>query len=421
MSILSRVFDRRSGNLEDPKVPLTPSEIQGLFDRPNADSGVLVTEKSSLQVSTVWRCVNILANAAASTPLHAYRDGSFDEVPNVLLASPHPEMTPFEFWRLTFVHRLLWGNSYCEKVYDGSGRIKWLVPLDPSKVTAGCASDGTKVFEVRKDSGQTVPATSREVFHIPGLGYDGVKGASPIKLSTQAIGLSLAAERHGARFFGAGTNLSGILKTDQKLTSTEADTIKARWKAKMAGPSASHDVAVLDSGASFQAISMPNTEAQFIESRGFQTNEICRWYGVPPYMVGDVEKSTSWGTGIEQQGIGFVVYTLRPDWLVPTEQRISKELLQDPKVYARYNIEGLLRGDSTARANFYRTMREIGAYSVNDILVDEKKPPIGPEGDTRIQPLNFAPLGTTLARPGSEPVADPTDAPSEDPPKEGDA
>jgi HK97 family phage portal protein len=139
---------------------------------------------------------------------------------------------------------------------------------------------------------------------------------------------------------------------------------------------------------------MPNTDAQFIESRGFQTNEICRWYGVPPYMVGDVEKSTSWGTGIEQQGIGFVVYTLRPDWLVPTEQRITKELLQDPKVYARYNVEGLLRGDSTARANFYKTMRNIGAYSVNEIRAYEKLPPVD-GGDTRISPLNMAPLGAT--------------------------
>lgn len=395
MTLLGRILGGEQRSIEDPNVPLTPSEIHGLFDRPNVDSGVVVTEKSSLQVSTVWRCVNILANAAASTPFRAYRDGSFDEVPNALLADPHPELTPFEFWRLTYVHRLLWGNSYCEKVKDGSGRIKWLAPLDPAKVKAGRASDGTKVFEVSKEAGRTVAATSAEVFHLPGLGYDGVRGVSPVQMASQAIGLSLAAERHGARLFGAGTNLSGILRTDQRLDSTQADAIKARWKAKMAGPAAAYDIAVLDAGAEFQPISMPNTDAQFIESRGFQTNEICRWYGVPPYMVGDVEKSTSWGTGIEQQGIGFVVYTLRPDWLVPTEQRVTKELLQDPKVYARYNVEGLLRGDSTARANFYKTMREIGVYTVNNILSSERMPSIGPEGDTHIQPLNFGPLGAT--------------------------
>jgi HK97 family phage portal protein len=394
MTFLSRVFDRRS--IEDPNVPLTPSEISGLFDVPNVDSGVQVNEKSSLQVSTVWRCVNILANAAASTPLHAYRDGSFDEIPNALLTNPHPEMTPFELWRLTYVHRLLWGNAYLEKVKDGAGRIAWLSPIDPAKVKVGRASDGTKVFEVSREGRPSIPATTSEVFHLPGLGYDGIKGVSPVRLAAQGIGLSLAAEKHGARLFGSGTSLSGILSTDQRLDSTAADAIKARWKAKMSGPRASHDIAVLDAGAKFMPISMPNTDAQFVESRGFQTNEICRWYGVPPYMVGDVEKSTSWGTGIEQQGIGFVVYTLRPDWLVPTEQRITKELLQDPKVYARYNVEGLLRGDSTSRANFYKTMREIGAYSVNEIRAYEKLPPVD-GGDTRIQPMNMSQLGTAPA------------------------
>jgi HK97 family phage portal protein len=418
MTLIGRLFERRS--LEDPNVPLTPNEINSLFSVPNVDSGVNVTERTAMQMSTVWRCVNILANAAASTPLRAYRDGSYDEVPNTLLDQPHPEMTPFEFWRLTYVHRLLWGNHYSEKIKDGAGRIRYLYPLDPSKVKVGRASDGTKVFDVTRTDGRVVSATSAEVFHLPGIGFDGIKGVSPIQQAAQGIGLSLAAERHGAQLFGSGTHLSGILSVGSSLTQKQADAAKARWKAKMSGPSAAHDIAILDNDAKFQPISMPNTDAQYIESRGFQTNELCRWYGVPPYMVGDVEKSTSWGTGIEQQGIGFVVYTLRPDWLVPTEQRITKELLQDPKVYARYNVEGLLRGDSTARANFYKTMREIGAYSVNDILTAEKRPPIGPEGDTRIQPLNFAPLGTTLARPGSTDTPDPSD-PSTDPAKEGDA
>lgn len=392
MTFLQRFLGGESRSIENPNVPLTPAEIDGLFSRPNVDSGVHVTEKSSLQVSTVWRCVNILANTAASLPLSAYRDGSFDAIANPLLENPHPELTAFEFWRLTYVHRLLWGNHYSEKVRDGAGRIVWLSPLDPARVKVGRASDGSKVFEVSRNGGASVAATSREIFHLPGMGYDGVKGVSPIHQAAQTVGLAVAAERHGARLFGSGTNLSGVLTTDQRLDQSAADAIKARWRAKMAGPDAAHDIAVLDRGASFTPVSMPNTAAQFIESRGFQTNEICRWYGVPPHMVGDVEKSTSWGTGIEQQGIGFVVYTLRPDWLVPTEQRVSKELLLDPKVYARYEVEGLLRGDSTARANFYKTMREIGAYSVNEIRAFEKQPPVD-GGDSRIQPMNMAPLG----------------------------
>jgi HK97 family phage portal protein len=259
-------------------------------------------------------------------------------------------------------------------------------------VTVGRTKAGEKVFQVTQANGQKVPATAREVFHLPGMGYDGIAGVSPVRLAAQSIGLAMAAEGHGARFFGSGTSLSGVLKTDTRLTSEQADALKAQWRAKMTGRGAAHDIAVLDSGASFQPVSMPHTDAQFVESRSFQTSEICRWFGVPPHMVGDVEKSTSWGTGIEQQAIGFVVYTLRPDWLIPTEQRVTKELLQDPKVYARHAVEALLRGDSQARAAFYSTMRNIGAYSVNEIREFEKLPPVE-GGDTRIQPLNMAPLG----------------------------
>lgn len=398
MTFLSRFLGTEQRNVENPSTPLTPAEISALFTTPS-DTGVSVTERTSMQVSTVWRCVNILANAAASTPIRAYRDGSFQSIDNHLLREPHPELTAFEFWRLTYVHRLLWGNSYCEKVYDGSGRIKHLLPIDPAHVRPGRATDGTKVYEVTKADGRRVEVTSVEVFHMPGLGYDGVKGLSPVAHAAQAIGLSMAAERHGARFFGAGTTLSGVLQTDQRLTASQADAIKARWKAKHSGGNSSHDIAVLDNGTEFKPVSIPNTEAQFIESRGFQTNEICRWFGVPPHMVGDVTKSTSWGTGIEQQAIGFVVYTLRPDWLIPTEQRVTRELLKDRSVYARYDVEGLLRGDSQARATFYSTMRNIGVYSVNEIRELEKLPPVD-GGDTRIQPLNMSPLGTT---PGTTP------------------
>lgn len=392
MTILQRIFGGEQRSLENPNVPLTPNEIQGLFSTPNVDSGISVNERSSMQVSTVYRCVNILANTAASTPLRAYRAGSFAEVPHQFLSEPHPELTPFEFWRLTYVHRLLWGNFFGEKVRDRANRMKHVLPLDPASVSVGRTTAGEKVYEIQQADGRRVTATSDRVFHLPGLGYDGVSGVSPIKQAAQAIGLSLAAERHGARFFGAGTSLSGILTTESRLDAPTADALKARWRAKMTGPGAAHDIAVLDSGAKFQPVSIPNTEAQFIESRGFQTNEICRWYGIPPHMVGDVTKSTSWGTGIEQQAIGFVVYTLRPDWLVPTEQRVTRELLKDPSVYARYSIEGLLRGDSQARANYYSTMRNIGVYSVNEIRELEKLPPVD-GGDTRIQPLNMAPLG----------------------------
>lgn len=394
MTFLQRVFGGEKRSLEDPNVLLTPAEIQGIFSQPNVDSGMTVTEKTALKEATVWRCVSILANGAASVPLKAYREGSFDPVTITLLQNPHPDLTPFEFWRLTFVHRILWGNHYSEKVFDGSGRVARLIPIDPTRVTVG-RRNGQKIFEVQRGSDgglQKVTLTSDEVFHLPGMGYDGLKGLSMIEMAAQAIGLSMAAERHGAQFFGRGTSLSGVLQTDKSLNQEQSDAIKARWRAKMTGPGAAHDIAVLDNGAKFEKISMSAADAQFVESRDFQTNEICRWFGVPPHMVGSVDRTTSWGTGIEQQAIGFIQHTLGPDWLVPTEQRVTKDLLRDPKVYARYSVEEMLRGDAASRITYYQGMHSMGAFSANDVLAGERMPPV-PGGDTRKQPMNMTKLG----------------------------
>jgi HK97 family phage portal protein len=400
MTFLQRILGGEKRSLEDPNVLLTPAEIQGIFAQPNVDSGMSVTEKTALNEATVWRCVNILANGAASVPLKAFVEGSYEPMVSSLLKEPNPDLTPFEYWRLTYVHRLLWGNHYSEKVYDGSGRIRALLPIDPATVTVG-RKNGNKMFRVLRGNGTQVDLTSDEVFHLPGLNYDGLCGISVIQKASQGIGLSMAAERFGAQMFGRGTHLSGVLHTDKSLTEQQADAIKGRWRAKMTGPGAAHDIAVLDNGADFTPISMPNTDAQFVESRDFQTNEICRWFGVPPHMVGNVDRTTSWGTGIEQQTIGFITFTLGPDWLAPTEQRVTKELLRDPKIYARYSVEEILRGDSVARSGFYQTMRNIGAFSVNDILEMERRPPVE-GGDTRIQPLNMTKLGDPTASDSQE-------------------
>ena len=171
-----------------------------------------------------------------------------------------------------------------------------------------------------------------------------------------------------------------------------AELIKARWKRSVGGIGKAHDIAVLGAGATFQPVTMPNSDAQFIESRRFQIAEVGRWFGLPGHMLNDTEKSTTWGSGIEHMSIGFVVYTLRPTWLTRFEQRITKEATP-PGVYAEYSVEGLLRGDSAARASFYRIMREVGAMSANDIREKENMPPVA-DGDTLLQPMNLEPLGT---------------------------
>lgn len=399
MTFLRGLIESR--NVQNPAQPLTSAALLDWLGGPKSASGVKVTEAGSLKMPAVWRAVNLLASSTAALPLKTYRRGTHDEVSIPVMSDPHPDLTGYEIAELRMTHLLLWGNSYAFKVRNGRGQVAEVWPLDPSSVKVGLlpkakrtADNPTgKVFQVGDDLRQFTP---HDILHVPGLGYDGITGASPIRLATQAIGLGLAAEEYAAKLYASGSLMSGILQTEQRLEQGQAERLKANWKQKVTGLSNAHDIAVLDSGASFQPVSMPATDAQMIESRRFQVSEIARWFGVPPHMLMDTEKSTSWGTGIEQQSIGFVVYTLRP-WLVRIEQRLSREVARpsDPNVYVKHKVEGLLRGDSKSRGEFYNTMRQVGAFNADEIRNLEDLPPIpGGAGQSYLQPLNMAPLGS---------------------------
>lgn len=390
------LFESRS--IENPAVPLTSTALLDYLGAGMpADSGVRVTETGALNTSAVYRAVSLVSTLGGALPIHTYDEGTKNPAVSNLLREPHPDLTPCELWGLSYTHRGLWGNFTAQKIRTGGGEIKYLYPLTPSRVRFGRATPSEanpsgKVFAVTDDHGVEHAMTSREIFHVPGFGYDGVMGMSPVRAAAQGIGMALAAEKYGAKLFGSGNLLSGILKTEQRLEQPQADALQARWRAKMAGLGSAHDVAVLDSGASFQSLTMPNDEAQLLESRRFQITDLARFFGVVPFLMYETEKSTSWGTGLEQQATGWVKFDLHPRWLAPTEQRISRELLLSGQ-YAKYKVEGLLRGDSTARAEFYRTMREVGAFSANDIRELEDLPPVE-GGDSHLQPLNMAPLGS---------------------------
>lgn len=407
MTLLRALRNEWPSPLENPAEPLTSSTILDWIGGPKVAAGVSVTEKSALGMPAVYRAITLIAGTAASLPLHPYRRSDDVRLPlnggqgAELLASPHPDMTPFEFWELKYAFVAGWGNAYSRKLHDRNDVLRELWPLHPSRVQAGRAKDGTKVYVVDGDEGE--PLTDREIFHVPGFGYDGITGCSPIRLARQGIGLAMAAEEYGARLFGSGSLASGILQTEQRLEEGQADALKARWKAKMTGLGHAHEVAVLDSGAKFQQLTIPPEDAQFIESRRFQIQEVARMFGVPPHMLMDTTTSTSWGTGIEQQTIGFVVFTLRPNWLTRFEQRVSQILRPGP-VYAKYALEGLLRGDSTQRAEFYNKLWQIGVLSTNDIRRLEDLPPVD-GGDTRYRPLNMGVLGAPDPAPASTGVS----------------
>ena len=396
MSILQNVFNRQYGGAT--RTTAFTSDVLDFIDGlRGTDAGISVTPNSSLGMPAVWRAVNLIAGSCGSLPFHVYQRTAdvreqVDDGPAAdLLDSPHPDMSPFEFWELVYAHMLLWGDAYLLKVPGESGFTEQLWPIHPARVERGRApSDLSKVYRI--DGRNDDPLTDVEILHIPGFGYDGIGGVSPIKLARQGIALAQAAEAYGAKLFGSGSLASGILKTDRRLNDDQAESLKKRWQAANSGVDHAHEIAVMDSGASFQQLSIPPEDAQFIESRKFQIQEIARMFGVPPHMLGEVDSSTSWGSGIEQQGIGFIVYTLRP-WITRVEQRMTRLVREvDPTFRARYSLEGLLRGDTASRYASYATGRQWGWLSVNDVRALEELPPVAGGGEY-ISALNMAPIG----------------------------
>lgn len=385
--------------LENPLQPLTSQAIIDWLGGKPVHAGVTVNEESALAFSAVYRCVALIAGGNAALPLKTYdriSDAERQRVHIPLVEKPCPLWTPFEFWELMFSSALLRGNAYAWKQRDQLGRITALWPLlaqavEPRREDPTSDNPSGKFFTLTHRKGQDADLTPYEIFHIPGMGFDGVKGMSVIGVARQAIGMGLAMEEYGARFFGNGALMSGFLKTEAKIKDEQVATaIKRRFQQAFGGVSRSHEVAVLDSGLDFQALTIPNEDAQFLESRRFQLGDIARFFGVPPHKIGDVERSTSWGAGIEAQTVGFYVDTQRP-WLTRFEQRVTYDLLEKrPRTYAEFDIAGTLRADVRAQTEAY--WRAVGRpwKSPDEIRALDNDPPI-PGGAALFAPTNMAP------------------------------
>lgn len=344
-------------------------------------SGKTVNERTAMQTTAVYACVRILAEAIAGLPLHVYRyrmDGGKERIPQhplyyLLHNEPNPEMTSFVFRETLMSHLLLWGNAYVQIVRNGRGQAVALYPLLPSKMEVNRAANGELIYTYYRDydesglnpKGGYVTLRKDGVLHIPGLGFDGLVGYSPIAMAKNAIGVSLATEEYGAAFFANGANPGGVLEHPGVIK--DIQRVKDSWNSAYQGSANAHRVAVLEEGMKFQAIGIPPEQAQFLETRKFQINEIARIFRVPPHMVGDLEKSSF--SNIEQQSLEFVKYTLDP-WVVRWEQSLQQALIlpsEKSSLFIKFNVDGLLRGDYQSRMNGYATGRQNGWMSANDI------------------------------------------------------
>jgi len=345
-----------------------------------SSSGKTVTERSAMQMTAVYSCVRILAEAVAGLPLHLYRytkDGGKEKAidhPLYLLLhdEPNPEMSSFVFRETLMTHLLLWGNAYAQIIRNGKNEVIALYPLMPNKMSVDRDEHGQLYYtyyrgpdEAIKNKEFAVTLRTTDVLHIPGLGFDGLVGYSPIAMARNAIGMAIACEEYGAKFFANGAAPGGVL--EHPGTIKDPQRVRESWQSTFGGSGNANKIAVLEEGMKYTPIGISPEQAQFLETRKFQINEIARIFRVPPHMVGDLDKSSF--SNIEQQSLEFVKYTLDP-WVIRWEQSIMRALLsaeEKSEYFVKFNLEGLLRGDYQSRMNGYAIGRQNGWMSANDI------------------------------------------------------
>lgn len=370
------------------------SDLLGLG---STNTNIVVNEQTAMSVSAVFSCVRIISETVASLPLVTYertRDGKQRAVKhplyNVLHDVGNDEMTAFLVREIMQQHLCTHGTAYAEKELDGAGRLKGLWPLRPDHVTTVRTPEGDLAYQVVLPNGQQVVFPKERIFKIVGFGGDGIKGASILSMAREAIGLAIATEQYGAKFFGSGARPGGVLEHPGALTEEAASRLRTSWNEMHSGLDKSHRIAILEEGMSYKQIGLPPEDSQFLQTRKFQIEEICRIFRVPPHLVGSLDRATF--SNIEHQGIDFVVHTIRP-WLVRWEQAILSQLLtpeERKRYFAEHNVDGLLRGDIKSRYEAYAIGRQNGWLSADDIRGLENQNPLPDgQGQKYLVPLNM--------------------------------
>ena len=401
MSIFSGLFRSR----DKPQNATNGSGFR--FFLGGTTAGKAVTEQSAMQLTAVYSCVRILSEAIAGLPLHLYRyteDGGKEKALEhplypLLHDEPNPEMASFNFRETLMSHLLVWGNAFAQVIRNGKGEIVALYPLMPNRMKVDRDDAGRLYYSYQMADSDaptmkngTVILKPSDVLHIPGLGFDGLVGYSPIAMAKNAIGMALATEEYGAKFFANGATPSGILEFPNVIK--DVDRVRESWNKGFSGSQNAGKVAILEQGMKYTPVSIAPEQAQFLETRKFQINEIARIFRIPPHMIGDLDKSSF--SNIEQQSLEFVKYTLDP-WVVRWEQALSRSLFtpeEKKRYFFKFNVEGLLRGDYQSRMNGYAVARQNGWMSANDIreLENLDRIPAEDGGDLYLINGNMLPL-----------------------------
>ena len=359
----------------------------------NTTSGVNVSEKSSIGLTAVWAAVRLLSETIASLPINVYKidknNSKFIDYPNplntLISRSPSPQYTRYNFIETMMTNLLLWGNAYAHIVRNGGARAVELRIIPPEIVEPFKSEDDGLIYYKIKDSNILA---SKEILHIVGLSFDGVKGQSPIQACQQALGIGMASQQFGANFFGRGANLSGVLEHPARLSDDAANRLRDSWNSRFSGIQNSHQTAILEEGVKFKPIGMPLADAQFIETRRFSVEEIARIYRVPNHLINDLSKSSF--NNIEQQSLEFSKFSLSP-YLVSWEEELNRKLLPERELkthFFKFSTRELLRSDATSRADYYTKLFNIGVLSINDIRDQEDLNKIE-NGDKHFIPLNL--------------------------------
>ena len=384
-NIIKNLINNENSETEKESNATSPSNwFVNWINGGETSSGEVVNEETAMKMAAVYACIRLLSQSVAKLPLHVYNNKGGKKIKDekhavtqLLETRPNPYMTPFDFKMTMEAHRQLYGNAYAEIQFgrDGYPKALWILNPEITEVVTDEMNHGKVWYTTVLPDGQAVKLKYENVLHIKNIGLTGLKGMSPIAVARETIGSQMASQKYVSKFYKNGTTAKGVLTVPGVTLKPEAKKIvREEWEKMNTGMTNANRIAILDSGITYQDLTMSQADAQFIETQKLNTTDIARIYNVPPHMIADLEHATF--SNIEHQSISFVKNTLQP-LLVSWEQALNFQLFtptEQKNYYCKYNVDSELRGDSKSRAEYYEIMERIGAYNIDEIRDKEDLP-----------------------------------------------